>query len=65
MPSPFCSHEPGQDERVLFAEITEEGMALRDKAVEVPSKMGGCISLTKEDILELYRLLHKILADIV
>ncbi len=50
-----------QDERVLIVEITETGMALREKAVEVPLKMASCSKLNEDDAKELYRLLYKLL----
>ena len=50
-----------QDERVLIVEITETGMALREKAVEVPMKMASCSKLSEDDAKELYRLLYKLL----
>ncbi len=50
-----------QDERVLLVEITEEGLALREKAVDVPQKMGACVRLTKEEAAVLYSLLYKLL----
>lgn len=53
-----------EDERVLFVEITEDGIKLREKAVEIPSKVGSCIKLDEEDALQLYRLLHKLLDNI-
>jgi len=50
-----------EDERVLFAEITSEGMDLREKAVEIPAKLGSCICLDSKDAMELYRILHALL----
>ena len=50
-----------QDERVLLVEITEEGLALREKAVDIPQKMGACVRLTKEEAAVLYSLLYKLL----
>lgn len=50
-----------EDERVLIATITEKGMALRDKAVLIPQKMRGCISLPDEELLTLYTILNKLL----
>ena len=32
-----------EDERVLLVEITEEGEALKEKAAEVPAKIGSCM----------------------
>lgn len=50
-----------KDERVLIASITKEGIALKEKAVEVPYKLGECIALSKEDARDLYVLLKKLL----
>ena len=52
------------DERNLEIEITEEGMALRDKALTVPAEMSKCVALTKEEAETLCRLIHKVLAHI-
>lgn len=52
-----------EDERVLFAQITDEGMALREKALAVPGQIGKCIKLTRDDVMELYRILHLLLKD--
>ena len=49
------------DERVLLVTITEEGIALREKALAVPAAVGGCSKLTAEEAATLYRLLYKIL----
>lgn len=49
------------DERVLMVELTEEGRALRDRAVSVPGQIAGCIPLEPAEAMELYRLLYKIL----
>ena len=49
------------DERVLLVQITPEGKALRDKAVEIPGKLAKCVKLEANESLELYRLLHKLL----
>lgn len=50
-----------EDERVLIVKITEEGWKLREKAVEIPERIGGCISIEPEDAACLYQILHKIL----
>jgi len=49
------------DERVLNVTITPTGEALRDKALEIPNKMRGCVCLDMDDAQTLYRILHKIL----
>ncbi|MBR1741578.1 MAG: MarR family transcriptional regulator [Lachnospiraceae bacterium] len=53
-----------EDERNLIVCITEEGEALKEKAVCIPEKMGGCINLTQEEALQLYGLLYKLLGQI-
>ena len=52
-----------EDERVLLVEVTEEGMALREKALSVPGQVAGCIRLAPEEAMELYRLLYKIIRE--
>ena len=53
-----------EDERVLMVEITESGEALRDRAVSVPEKLTGCLTLDTEDAVTLYKLLYKVLGMI-
>lgn len=50
-----------RDERVLNVAVTEKGMELREKAVCVPEKIGGCVKLELEEILQLQKVLQKIL----
>jgi len=49
------------DERSLIVTLTEEGEAMRDRAVEVPYQMAHCVNLAPEEASELYRLLYKLL----
>lgn len=51
------------DERLLDVSITEKGMELRERAVEVPSKIAGCITLDSEEVMSLYHTLYKILSQ--
>lgn len=51
-----------EDERVLIVEATEAGNALRERAVDIPEKIAGCVRLDTEDAMQLYRLLYKVLA---
>lgn len=53
-----------EDERVLIASITDVGMKLRDKALEVPKQMGACVNVTPEEAKTLYDLLYKVLGGI-
>ena len=50
-----------EDERNLIISITPEGEKLKEKAVQVPHKMGQCIHLQPEDAKQLYGLLYQIL----
>ena len=49
------------DERVLNVAITEAGEQLKEKAVDIPAKMGGCVSLDEAEAKQLYLLLRKLL----
>ena len=50
-----------KDERVLIAEITDEGDRLKDKAKSVPESVAGCVRLEPDEAVKLYELLYKIL----
>ena len=49
------------DERNLIVTITELGESMRDQALHIPAEMTKCINLPKEDIRDLYRMLHQLL----
>ena len=49
------------DERNLIVTITELGESMRDCALHIPEEMTKCINLPREDIRELYRMLHQLL----
>ena len=53
-----------QDERVLKVTITEAGEQLKEKASEIPAKIGSCVPLEPEEALKLYDILQKILKNI-
>lgn len=57
-------YRSSDDERVLFIEITESGVALKEKAVSIPQQIMGCVSLDSDDALQLYNLLYKVLGKI-
>lgn len=52
-----------KDERVLNVAITEAGEQLKEKAVEIPAKVGGCVNLELEEAQQLYLLLRKMLGS--
>lgn len=51
------------DERFLVVTVTEKGMALREKAVDIPKKIGECVSLDKEEAIQLYTIVKKLLGQ--
>ena len=51
-----------RDERVLLVEVTEEGLALRDKACCVPDQIACSVRLDAQETMTLYGLLYKLLA---
>lgn len=53
-----------EDERNLIITVSERGMALRDRAVCIPEKMGRCIQLEPDEAMVLYKTLYKILGFI-
>jgi DNA-binding MarR family transcriptional regulator len=53
------------DERTVTVSLTEEGMALRKKALKVPKQMAECLTLSAEDVRSLYTILYKILGSSV
>jgi len=56
-----CRSRSKEDERVVIAALTEKGGVLRDRAVQVPQNVAGCISLDSEEAMQLYQLLYKVL----
>jgi len=49
------------DERMLVVEITPAGMALKEKAAQIPKTMMQCLNLPVDEAMQLYRLLYKML----
>lgn len=50
-----------EDERNLIVTLTPSGKALKDEAVDIPAKMGGCLNISPEDAKELHIILHRIM----
>ena len=53
---------PDNNERKLLLSLTDKGDALRDKAIDVPAAMQGCIPLPDEKLFLLRDLLNQALA---
>ncbi len=49
------------DERNLLVEITQNGLAIREDALEIPQKVSNGFNLSNEEAIQLYTLLYKIL----
>lgn len=52
-----------EDERQLCVRITNQGMALRNQAINIPTQIASCLPLSHEEVLQLYQLLYKILKN--
>lgn len=51
------------DERAVIITLTDAGRALKERAADVPMKVAGSVDLSREDAVELHRLLHLLLAE--
>ncbi|MBQ8671005.1 MAG: MarR family transcriptional regulator [Alphaproteobacteria bacterium] len=49
------------DERVLQISLTENGSKLKEKAVDIPQVLDGCIHLTYDEMITMKKLLNKAL----
>ena len=52
------------DERIVLVTLTKNGKNLKEKAIEIPLKMQGCLSIDEKDAKELYRILHSLMDNI-
>ena len=52
------------DSRNINIKITNEGILLKEKVKNVPSDVGNCLDISKEDAEQLYKLLYKIIGNI-
>ncbi len=51
------------DDRNLLIELTEEGLSLREKALTIPERIATCVHLQKDEAVQLYGILKKILSS--
>ena len=51
------------DERVVVVSLTEEGNALYKKAKDIPTKLSSCVRLSREEAMQLYSTLYKLLEE--
>lgn len=52
------------DERNVYIRLTEKGKNLRDKALDIPERIGSCIDLPMEEIMQLQKSLQKLLKQL-
>lgn len=52
------------DERSVIVSLTRAGEALRERAANIPAKIGKCLPLTSDEADTLYELLYKVLRGI-
>ena len=52
------------DERNLLVSITDKGEKVKEKARDIPLKIGKCLNLNEEEIKTLYQLTYKILDNL-
>jgi len=52
-----------KDERVLNVAVTDQGLELREKALDIPAKIGSCVSLELEEARQLHAVLQKLLKN--
>lgn len=52
------------DERNLIVSVTDEGEALKQKAIDIPALMRKCFDITPDEASQLYKTLYKILGQL-
>ena len=52
------------DERKKILQLSKKGEGLKDKALEIPMKIGSCVGLEKDEAILLGGLIAKILTNI-
>lgn len=52
-----------RDERAVIITLTDEGRSLRDRALEVPTCISGCLGLEPAKLVQLKGLLEELLAS--
>lgn len=50
-----------EDERNLIVTLTQQGEKLREKAVDIPARLGSCLALNADEVQQLHTLLYKVL----
>jgi DNA-binding MarR family transcriptional regulator len=53
-----------EDERIVNITLTEEGLKLKEKAASVPQKLSSSMNVSKEELIELKRIIENLLLNI-
>ena len=57
----IIKNKSDKDGRELVVCVTSKGHKLKEKAISVPPNIAKCVNLEREEAIEFYRLLHKVL----
>ena len=57
----IIKNKSDKDGRELVVIVTDEGLRLKQKALDIPSEIAKCVNLKKEEAIVFYQLLHKVL----
>ena len=57
----IIKNKSDKDGRELVVIVTDKGLELKQKALEVPPEIAKCVNLKKEEAIVFYQLLHKVL----
>lgn len=57
----YVEKSRGEDGRSRVLSLTPEGLALKEKAKDIPMKIGSCLNLSPEEAMALYKLCYKTL----
>ncbi len=52
------------DERCVMVYLTSKGREMKEKAADIPQKVGACVSIKPDDAMKLYELLYNILEQV-
>jgi len=57
----IIKNKSDKDGRELVVIVTDEGLKLKQKALDIPPEIAKCVNLKKEEAIVFYQLLHKVL----
>ena len=57
----IIKNKSDKDGRELVVIVTDKGLELKQKAMDVPPEIAKCVNLKKEEAVVFYQLLHKVL----